>query len=490
MQLNEVRILPSDPFAGKYDFKNIKPFKESDTLRVYHGFYSASDALNIAKFGVSGQELARRIYSYESGNNPYGLFVTLDFKKAKNFASGVDLRIVMEFQCRYSDLEAPVWVGGRNYFVQGEYTKSFKDMEEREAQRMANRQKYSKPEEAYDDPVVYQSDRPELAFTLRYVEASALFVGNLNPNMIRRFWVTESKSTLDAFKPYSRIEFLKKFVNPYVERVKKATRDDYYSYERFRQKESKAFRPNDDFNMDTFIAFLKKEGYSGNKFFKEEIRNYQQTGKLSYEMEYFFYPKQLQQIKQLPPEELAKLDAPVEKQQTEIDEEIERQQKLMGIQPFTVEYFQKRIPFLKSYEIGVAPGVRPHPNMPDRIEMMYDTEVKNVKQMGKDEIYTFPRVSLHSHFFYYSRDVNDYTFYVLGIENQQRYEMPANMDDLTKKVFGVAEQMNNQNLSATFEIPVRKGTPIDKAELDKAINEINGKLFKLEETIGRSQMEL
>ena len=66
------------------------------------------------------------------GITPTDCFVTTDFKTAKSFShSGV-----IEFSTKVSDLEAPVWVGGRSYYVQGEYTQSFKDMDEREQQRI------------------------------------------------------------------------------------------------------------------------------------------------------------------------------------------------------------------------------------------------------------------------------------------------------------------------------------------------------------------
>ena len=59
-------------------------------------------------------------------------------------------------------MESPVWVGGRSYFVQGEYTKSFKDLDEREQQRLINRKKQLDNELK----VVSLSDIPELAETI------------------------------------------------------------------------------------------------------------------------------------------------------------------------------------------------------------------------------------------------------------------------------------------------------------------------------------
>ena len=107
--INEVRYV--NPMDSKES-----PLSDSEVIRVYHGFNKFDDAEKVLKNGLSGKEKARRIYSYESGNNPYGLFVSVNFKVAKDFChSGV----VIEFSTKVSDLDAPIWVGGRSYFVQG-----------------------------------------------------------------------------------------------------------------------------------------------------------------------------------------------------------------------------------------------------------------------------------------------------------------------------------------------------------------------------------
>jgi hypothetical protein len=173
-----------------------------------------------------------------------------------------------------------------------------------------------------------------------------------------------------------------------------------------------------------------------------------------------------------------------------LHEEINRQQELMGVPAFSVEYFQKRIPFLRSYTVNVAPDVRPHPRMPDRIEMTYETDATNIKTSTKDEIYVFPRASLHSQFFYYSHVINDNTFYVIGIENTIYIEPPANLDPIVRNMMPMIEKANNERLSKIYEIQTPKGQPVDKTKLDEAINGINQKLFQLEEAIGHSDMKL
>lgn len=91
-----------------------KPLKLNDTIRVYHGVNNPDDVFEFLQKGLSGKDKAKRIYSYEYNNNPYGLFVTKDLKVAKKFAN-----IIIEFQTKISDLENPVWPGG-SYTIQGQ----------------------------------------------------------------------------------------------------------------------------------------------------------------------------------------------------------------------------------------------------------------------------------------------------------------------------------------------------------------------------------
>jgi len=203
--IKEVRYINT-----KYpQIKDEKPLNDSEKIRVYHGFYSYKDVEEVLKKGLSGKERAKRIYSYESGNNPKGLFVSVDFDVVKrNFAhSGV----IIEFTTKVSDLEAPVWVGGRSYFVQGEYTQSFKDMDEREQQRIINRQKSGESPYEY----ISKSERPELASTIfDNSEKQALYIGDLNPNMIKNIWYNENlhkrNNTKGKWEKMTRKDFIKK----------------------------------------------------------------------------------------------------------------------------------------------------------------------------------------------------------------------------------------------------------------------------------------
>src|SRR5690606_7798519 len=282
MKLRKLRKLINEElnsFLGevKYinpkDYENYEPIKDSDTIRVYHGFYSFNDVQKVLSTGLSGKEKARRIYSYESGNNPNGLFVSVDFKVASKFATS---GVVIEFSTKVSDLEAPIWVGGRSYFVQGEYTKSFKDLDEREQQRLINRQK------AGESPYKFisKSDRPELAETIfDNPEKQALYIGDLNPNMIKYVWYNEQlhkNRRLDGeWKRLRRKDFIKRLnVDTTV-------------------KHGIGYKANDDFNFDELVYNFFDGDYNSRDL-KDFVKNTLQD---TYRMrDIGFFPKQIKQI--------------------------------------------------------------------------------------------------------------------------------------------------------------------------------------------------
>ena len=255
-----------------------QPISDNETIRVYHGFNSFDDVEKIMKVGLSGKERARRIYSYESGNNPYGLFVSVDFNVIKR-AGFAHSGVIIEFSAKASDLEAPVWVGGRSYFVQGEYTKSFKDMDEREQQRLINRQKAG--ESPYN--FISKSDRPELADTIfDNPERQALYIGDLNPNMIKYVWYNEflhkERRTNGEWVRMTRKEFINK--------LKINTEDNRYL----------KYLPNDEFDFDEFV---KK--YFDNNYNDWSLKRFLEFDTDSeYDLKNIgFFPKQIKQIIQM-----------------------------------------------------------------------------------------------------------------------------------------------------------------------------------------------
>lgn len=267
--IREVRYINAKTFKGE------TPIKDDETIRVFHGFNNFDDVKNVLTYGLSGKERARRIYSFESGNNPYGLFVSVDIdiiKRAGFAHSGV----IIEFSTNVSDLESPVWVGGRSYFVQGEYTKSFKDMDEREQQRLLNRQKAG--ESPYD--YISKSDRPELAEVIfDNPERQALYIGDLNPNMIKYVWYNErlhkNRRTDGEWVRMKRKDFINKLDI-------KTERDRYLKY-----------YPNDDFDFDEFV----QKYFDGNYEDRSLKRFLQFDTDNEYDLKNLgFFPKQIKQI--------------------------------------------------------------------------------------------------------------------------------------------------------------------------------------------------
>jgi len=278
--LSEVRYLRPPNYMTK-NYGDEKPISDTETIRVFHGFAYFKDLETILKNGLSGKENASRIYSFEYGNNPYGLFVSIDFNLvAKNFAHG---GVIIEFSTKVSDLEAPVWVGGRSYFVQGEYTKSFKDLDEREQQRILNRQRAG--ENPYE--AISKSDRPELAETLfENYERQALYIGDLNPNMIKYIWYNErmhkNRMTDGKWKRYKRKDFVNKF-NIKTERGR-------YDY----------FLPNEDFSIEKLLNNLNYDKHH-NEYTEDQFLFYALINDEGYRLkqDLHMYPKQIKQIMDL-----------------------------------------------------------------------------------------------------------------------------------------------------------------------------------------------
>lgn len=286
--LNEVRYVNTN----WKQYSKEQPIKDDEVIRVFHGFSGNAgfdEALYTLLYGLSGKERARRIYSYESGNNPKGLFVSVDFNVVKRGFAGSG--VIIEFSAKVSDLEAPVWAGGGSYFVQGQYTKSFKDDDEREQQRLKNRER----DAASLDPRISKSDRPELAQTIfDNPEKQALFVGDLNPNMIKYVWYNEvlhkERRTNGEWVKYTRKDFINKFKQEHGESTKSVEKR-YGDY-----KSERMFKPNEDFNEKTFIKRLEAKYGEGayDRWLKFELdRKFDE-----YYLKNYFWPKQMQQAKE------------------------------------------------------------------------------------------------------------------------------------------------------------------------------------------------
>jgi hypothetical protein len=201
----------------------------------------------------------------------------------------------MEFATKIRNLEAPVWPGGRSYYVQGEFTQSFKDDKEREEQRLKNREKHKTSQY----PAINQSDRPELAWALyEGPEAQALFIGNLNPNMIRAFWVNEKlikdNRTGGKWTRLTRKEFLKKYYRDEYLKIKTVGNDKPNYTEEYYKRQNKIFLPNEDLDINKLKEYLKKRDYNFDEFVDYYIKNWD-----DYVLNIYFYPKQISQLKKL-----------------------------------------------------------------------------------------------------------------------------------------------------------------------------------------------
>lgn len=227
------------------------PLKNNDTITVYHGFNKLDHAILTAKYGLSGSERVSRVYSYESDNNPLGLFVTPSLKIAKNFTSSYDAAVVIQFNANINDLEAPVWPGG-SFTGYGGYSQYFGHGHEGRRTRLKKKKDVEtqyKSDQTLDNNI-QQSDNPYLSHWLSSgVESQALFKGHLNPKDITQFFVRELENQLYTTDWYtmSTTDFLQKF-EPYLKK---------YNQENITNKKRKLFAVDEEFIPTLFLERLQ-----------------------------------------------------------------------------------------------------------------------------------------------------------------------------------------------------------------------------------------
>ncbi len=282
--LKEVRVL---------NFKNMeneKPLSDNDTVRVYHGFNDYDDAFIASKFGITGKERAKRVYSYESNNNPNGIFVTLNIDIAKKFVyprGENGIVAIAEFNVKYSDLEAPVWPDG-GYTTQGQMSKNWDKENTREKGITLAREKALNS----DYEFVKNSDRPEVAMSLMSYEKQALLMADINPNMISAIWYSESGnhgSMSNQFIRLKPIEFVKKFDDDYVPSGNDIKTQDFHN----KRSKNKIFQPNDNFDIKIFDKYLNdrsKQNQNAIEFLQRMVNNNR--------LDLFLWPKQITQVKE------------------------------------------------------------------------------------------------------------------------------------------------------------------------------------------------
>lgn len=271
--INEVRYINAGSRDGNYynkalphranykDIFNQEPLRNDEVIRVYHGC-DLQTGLTAAIKGLSGKQWIPRTYSYESGMNPIGLFVTTDFDKAKDFSTDNKAQVILEFSAKVSDLDTPVWNNSSSYFGQGSNPQPFRNGKERQKQKQKYYDDIANDNKNYYFDYVKKSDNTALANNIfQNNEHQALFYGDLNPNMIKRFWVREKNpqkgyvSLDDKFVPYKRRDFIKRFGNT------EFYTDQYGNYKSKIKKDMyMLFNPNDNFTSveDMGNRFVKR----------------------------------------------------------------------------------------------------------------------------------------------------------------------------------------------------------------------------------------
>ena len=190
------------------------------------------------------------------------------------------------------------------FIGQGSNPQPFKNRYEREKQK----QEYQKVSMNSEDEYVRKSDNPAMADRIfNNVEHQALFIGNLNPNQIKRFWV--KKNGDDTFIPLTRKEFYLKYGNSEIQ-------TGYTANDKSKVFREKAFLPNEDFTSiedmvrrDLERHFqripLARKRINVEERIKEDSIDYKNAIKdalesknydILYNFEHFLYPKQMKQL--------------------------------------------------------------------------------------------------------------------------------------------------------------------------------------------------
>ena len=223
-----------------HDNSSTSPLTSKDTILVFHGFDDIIDAIQSARSGFSGRLRAPRKFSYESNNNPKGLFVTIDENIARKFAGSVKGGCVIGFVSKYEELEPPVWPTG-GYAAEGQFAPSFKGTPD----RIRTKRKFENEFQNNPNlpPHIKNSKNPYLAYLLFETgEKQALFIGNLNPNRIMFF-----SEQNDNWKKQTLGEFLGKHKDVNLE-------------------EDPSFKARSGYLKHTYKLFLPEEDFSGEKF--------------------------------------------------------------------------------------------------------------------------------------------------------------------------------------------------------------------------------
>jgi hypothetical protein len=202
---------------------------DGDKIRVYHGFSDEKEAVKVLTNGLSGKENIKRERG-EKRVTMNGLYVTINLEFAKQFTSS---GIIFEFSVSINDLIK----------TSDDYTSGYDNL-------------------------------------LSSTKSEALYVGDLNPNMIKYVWYSKDRADNNTMaKDWVRMG-RKEFINKNDINTKRSNLD--------------IFLPNDDFDMNKIIVLFgsKTESIDFKRFVtKLATAEIDELSKLG-----FLFPKQIKQI--------------------------------------------------------------------------------------------------------------------------------------------------------------------------------------------------
>ena len=150
----------------------------------------------------------------------------------------------------------------------------------------------------------------------------------------------------------------------------------------------------------------------------------------------------------------------------------------------TKDYLMGRIPFLKEYPT-FQQNERGMTWQKEQYNPSYTAKTKD-----PENDVTFSPFNLFSTFSFYTNKYDRVTTHGLRIKNEiiGVYKNNPLKDEtensLMRTIINAVERMTNEKNSAYFEL-FDYGSGISKTELDAAINEINGKIFKFGEAVSK-----
>jgi hypothetical protein len=141
----------------------------------------------------------------------------------------------------------------------------------------------------------------------------------------------------------------------------------------------------------------------------------------------------------------------------------------------------KRIPFLKEYNI-----LENNPNRLKTQRLVFNHIIIKLD----NNLIKFDQYNVSSEIIFTEYKINDNVFYNFNLKNQFHIMKPNDMDDLLFRVYQMATKQLSDKLSYSKEIMLKENIPFDESTLSNIINDINGKLFEIEEYTNKMHISL